>query len=239
MGEAGAVAAKGWRGRRRPAQHIVTNVASVPVCVVRLDPHFQRIGEARGFKGDVPGQGGVANDVAQFDRGGVLDPPDNRLRRIRDLGGRVLLHQTPAIDHVIIGRDAGVGQIGDALAEITHAEIVCARLIALFGQGQEAVLHRHRHGASVGNLGAAAIARGVLGVDVLDDHIGVLRIVANVQNAGAVTGQTAHGERVFGAGAAWRVRLDLRKVFAAQKRVDLHQEPVRRVVFTFGFCFDL
>ena len=134
----------GAEGRLRvghPAHRRHADVERVEVGVVGLLLDGHRILEADLLEGAVPPQDAARDSVAVLHRHGAVDPERDRLDRLRQLSGRVLLLQTPAVD-VGLARRAQqiVGEVVDAGAEVADARIGQAR--------------RHRH---VGQLGQRVV----------------------------------------------------------------------------------
>ena len=104
IGEARSVPSKRRTGRGCPAEYVIPDIPRVPIRVVRLFFHLDCVAEAGGFKGLIPGKRGILDGLAEFLRGCVLDPPDNRFDRFGHCRIRVLFLQVPAVDRVTVRR---------------------------------------------------------------------------------------------------------------------------------------
>ena len=82
VGKARAVATKRRSRRRRPTEHVVTNITCIPICIVRLDFNHHGVAKASMFERLVPLQRRVTDQVTPLNRGRVLDPPGNRLNGV-------------------------------------------------------------------------------------------------------------------------------------------------------------
>ena len=204
---------KGRVSRDDPPDRAVANIARIPVSVVGLLLHLDRIDEPRPFERLVPGQDALANRRAVLHRNGVLQPEHDRLLRPRDDGSRVGLLEMPAIDVAHGGREGNVGAVVLPLREeVAHTVVGQTRTVSGLRELCDAVAKPHEQAAHIDERARARRRR---------------------RRRAARRDQRRHGRAIDG---VVRDRLDLRVALEAAElaecrvlRVEAVGNPVRRL----------
>ena len=230
IGERRSVAGKRrvWRGG--PAQHVVTNVAGIPIGIVRLHPHFKRIAKTGFLERLVPGEHAFGNRLAELHRCRVLDPPDDGLHRFGQVRGGVLLDQVPALYQVAVGRDGIVGEVGDLFRKVTHAVVGEPRPVAVFRHRDQRVLQVDAHVPAVGHFLIAGNRGSRILVDVFHVHIRVQRIIADRGDLALLVAQAAQFKFVPVVSIGIGRRLDLQQRFAGEQVIGRDEHCTGRFI---------
>ena len=162
IGKARSVATKGREGARGPAQHVVANVAGIPVCVVGLHLHHDGVAEPCLFKSLVPCRSSALNNASKLQRGRVFNPPGDGLNHVADLFVGIHFYQLPTVNHVAVVRGLGARHVVDLLAKIAYARVVSARTKIRGWHCQNTVLQAHGDVPRIRDVGASPGCTGVV-----------------------------------------------------------------------------
>jgi hypothetical protein len=143
--------AEGGRRVGHPAHRRDADVERVEVGIVRLDPRLDRVLEADALERLVPLEDAGRDRVAVLQRDRAVEPVDDRLDRLRQLGRRVLLLEPPALD-VAHGRRARqvVAVVLLARAEEADRGVGRPRRHRLGRQAADRIVQRHEQAARIG-----------------------------------------------------------------------------------------
>ena len=155
IGEARSVATKGREGARGPAQHVVANVARIPVRVVGLYLHHDGVAEPCLFKSLVPCRSGALNNASKLQRGGIFNPPGDGLDHVADRFVGVHFYQLPTVNHVAVVRGLWACHVVDLLAKVAYARVVSARTKIRGWHCQNTVLQAHGDVPRIRDVGAS------------------------------------------------------------------------------------
>ena len=143
--------AEGRLRHRLPAHRRMPQVGGVEVGVVGLDLDLQRILVADALERLVPFQDAGAHGLAVGERNGAVQPEHDRLLRLRQRRGRILLLQPPARDVTLDRRAGDVAGVVEGLGgEVAETIVGQARPHRRFRQRDQRIEEPEEQAADVG-----------------------------------------------------------------------------------------
>ena len=139
-------------GVGHPAQRVAAEVERVPGGIVALHLDTDRVLEADLLEGLVPLEHTGGNGRPVLHRNVAVEPEDDGLDRLGQLGRRVLLLKAPTVDVALTRRAREVvAEVRQSGREVADAAIGHPRRHHLLGQLGDGVVQRHEHAARVGH----------------------------------------------------------------------------------------
>src|SRR6185295_17270100 len=124
----------------KPTSRAVTTISWIPIRIIGLYLHLNRVLKSDFFECFIPHEYAVANCVAILHRNRILQPINDRLFWSRQRRGRILFLQVPTI-HVALGRGVTVvvAVVLDRVYKVSDASICESRPITCLRSLTDAV----------------------------------------------------------------------------------------------------
>src|SRR6185295_14392624 len=145
----------------KPTSRAVTTISWIPIRIIGLYLHLNRVLKSDFFECFIPHEYAVANCVAILHRNRILQPINDRLFWRRQRRRRILFLQVPTINVALRrGVTIVVAVVFDRVYEVAHASVCESRPKACVRSLTDAVTQMKEHTANVGKIARRPWQRG-------------------------------------------------------------------------------